>query len=232
MRLARILATSTLALALVAAPLTAQAAPVTAQSTSETVTIMPGDAIVVAFIVTGQRCTATAPARDAHGTRYFLTAGHCAHGKFGQLVGSAVYYHDAIIGHVARASMQFDDYALIALNPNVVIGRNDVPHQADLQQPEVGTRVCTHRAINGIVCGRVLKNNVIVHMDGVFTAGFTAGTHTTIPSAPGNSGSAIYTSQGVVGLLSGGDDSSSVYVPIASVYEDLGDALPGFHIGD
>lgn len=225
MRTAKAMSAAALALTIIAAPVTAHAAPAP-------VTIMPGDTINTNYVVATGTCTAAAPARDANGNRYLLTAGHCVNGKLGELVGQPIYFKRTLIGHVARAQFQIVDYAVIKLLPNVVIGQNDVPHVAYLGQLNPGSKVCFHGTKSGVRCGKISQLNELSFMRGAIVPGFVRGSSATLRSIPGDSGSAVYNTEGVIGILSGGADGVSMYVPIKSVYDRAGAAIPGFHLGN
>lgn len=225
MRTAKAMSAAALALTIVAAPVTAHAVP-------KPITIMPGDTIISDYVVATGTCTAAAPARDAQGNRYLLTAGHCVNGKLGQLIGQPIYFKNKLIGHVWNSQFQIADYAVIKLLPNVIVGKNDVPHVAYLGQVEPGSQVCFHGTKSGVRCGKVTQINQLAFMRGAIVPGFVQGSSAVLRSISGDSGAAVYNPKGVIGILSGGGDGLTMYVPISAIYERAGAAIPGFRIGN
>ena len=225
MRTAKAISAAALALTIIAAPITAHAVPTP-------ITIMPGDTINTDYVVATGMCTAAAPARDPHGNRYLLTAGHCVNGKLGELIGQPIYFKKKLIGHVWNSQFQVADYAVIKLLPNVIIGQNDVPHVAYLGQVDPGSKVCFHGTKSGVRCGKVSQINQLAFMRGAIIPGFVRGSSATLRSISGDSGSAVYNTKGVIGILSGGGDGLTMYVPIKAIYDRAAAAIPGFHIAN
>lgn len=222
---AKAMSAVTLALVLAAAPISAYAAP-------QRITIMPGDAINTDYVVATGTCTAAAPARDSRGNRYLLTAGHCVTGKVGEFFGQPIYYRNKLIGHIADARFMIVDYAAIKLLPNVTIGRNDVPHHAYLGKVNSGSRVCFHGTRSGVRCGTFDYPKEIAFMRGAILPSVVIGSSVNVVSRSGDSGAAVYTSKGIVGVLSGGGEGSMLYTPIQSIYDHVRTAIPGFRIAD
>lgn len=225
MRLSKVVASLGIAGALALSSTAAYAAPAP-------ITIMPGDTINVNYgIVTGV-CTAAAPARDRAGNRYLLTAGHCVYGKAGELINQPIYYKKKNIGHIVNSQFWIADYAVIRLNRNVRVGHNDVPHHASLRPVKTGEKVCFHGTKSGVKCGTVLNPNVTAIMRGSLIPGIVFVSSARLASISGDSGAAVYNDRGVVGVLSGGGDGNTSFVPIKNIYDRVGAVLPGFEIRD
>ena len=184
------------------------------------------------YLVATSTCTAAAPVRDNHGGLYLLTAGHCVNGKLGEIVGQPIYHNQKLIGHVRSAQFEIADYAVIKLQSNVKVGHNDVPHFAYLGQVSPDSQICFHGTKSGVRCGKVNRENEITYMRGAFVPGIVIGTSATLRSISGDSGSAVYTDKGVIGILSGGRDGITTYVPIESIYSRASRTIPGFRITD
>ena len=192
----------------------------------------PGDTIKAKYLVATSTCTAAEPVRDNHGGLYLLTAGHCVNGKLGETVGQPIYHNQKLIGHVRSAQFEIADYAVIKLQSNVKVGHNDVPHFAYLGQVSPDSQICFHGTKSGVRCGKVNRENEITYMRGAFVPGIVIGTSATLRSISGDSGSAVYTDKGVIGILSGGRDGITTYVPIESIYSRASRTIPGFRITD
>lgn len=131
-----------------------------------------------------------------------------------------------------NSQFQIADYAVIKLLPNVIVGQNDVPHVAYLGQVEPGSQVCFHGTKSGVRCGKVTQINQLAFMRGAIVPGFVQGSSAVLRSISGDSGAAVYNPKGVIGILSGGGDGLTMYVPISAIYERAGAAIPGFRIGN
>lgn len=225
MRLSKVVASLGIAGALALSSTAAYAAPAG-------ITIMPGETINVDYGVATGVCTAAAPARDRAGNRYLLTAGHCVHGKIGELINQPIYYKKKNIGYIVSAQFWIADYAVIRLNRNVRVGHNDVPHHAYLRPVKTGERVCFHGTKSGVKCGKVLNPNVTAIMRGSLIPGIVFVSSARLGSISGDSGAAVYNKRGVVGILSGGGDGNTSFVPIKNIYDRVGSLLPGFAIRD
>lgn len=215
-----------------ACALAAIAAPTAAYAVPQNTVIMPGDTIKAKYLVATSTCTAAAPVRDNHGGLYLLTAGHCVNGKLGEIVGQPIYHNQKLIGHVRSAQFEIADYAVIKLQSNVKVGHNDVPHFAYLGQVSPDSQICFHGTKSGVRCGKVNRENEITYMRGAFVPGIVIGTSATLRSISGDSGSAVYTDKGVIGILSGGREGITTYVPIESIYSRASRTIPGFRITD
>ena len=193
---------------------------------------MPGDTINVDFGVATGVCTAAAPARDRAGNRYLLTAGHCVNGKIGELLNQPIYYKKKKIGYIASSQFWIADYAVIRLNRNVRVGKNDVPHRHDLRPVKTGDRACFHGAKSGVKCGKVSNPRVTAIMRGSIVPGIVFVSSARLRSISGDSGAAVYSNRGVVGILSGGGDGNTSFGPIKNIYDRVGSFFPGFEVRD
>lgn len=225
MRIAKTIAALGLAGMVAFAPTAAHAAPAP-------ITVMPGETINIDFGIAMGTCTAAAPARDRAGNRYLLTAGHCVNGKLGEFIGQPILYKKKPIGRIVSSQFWFADYAVIRLNSNVRIGKNNVPHRHDLRNLKMGDKVCFHGTKSGTKCGPIGNPKVTAFMRGSLIPGIVFVSSARMRSIQGDSGAAVFTDRGVVGILSGGGDGNTSFVPIKNIYDRVGSYLPGFVIRD
>ncbi|MFE2052159.1 S1 family peptidase [Streptomyces sp. NPDC059459] len=164
--------------------------------------IQGGDAIYAS----SWRCSLGFNVRASNGTEYFLTAGHCTD-------GAGTWYSNSgrtsVIGSTAGSSFPGNDYGLVRYSGSV--SRPGTANGVDITRaatPSVGTTVIRDGSTTGTHSGRVTALNATVNYGGGDVVGGLI--QTTVCAEPGDSGGALYGSNGTAyGLTSGGSGNCS-----------------------
>ncbi|MFI8950573.1 S1 family peptidase [Streptomyces sp. NPDC053750] len=164
--------------------------------------IQGGDAIYAS----SWRCSLGFNVRSSNGTEYFLTAGHCTD-------GAGTWYSNSgrttVIGSTAGSSFPGNDYGLVRYSGSV--SRPGTANGVDITRaatPSVGTTVIRDGSTTGTHSGRVTALNATVNYGGGDIVGGLI--QTTVCAEPGDSGGALYGSNGTAyGLTSGGSGNCS-----------------------
>ncbi|MFB6550094.1 S1 family peptidase [Streptomyces sp. NPDC056405] len=159
--------------------------------------IQGGDAIYAS----SWRCSLGFNVRSSNGTQYFLTAGHCTD-------GAGTWYSNSgrtsVIGSTAGSSFPGNDYGIVRYSGSV--SRPGTANGVDITRaatPSVGTTVIRDGSTTGTHSGRVTALNATVNYGGGDVVGGLI--QTTVCAEPGDSGGALYGSNGTAyGLTSGG----------------------------
>ncbi|MFF5342672.1 S1 family peptidase [Streptomyces althioticus] len=159
--------------------------------------IQGGDAIYAS----SWRCSLGFNVRSSSGTEYFLTAGHCTDGAGTWYSNSA---RTTAIGTTAGSSFPGNDYGIVRYTGSV--SRPGTANGVDITRaatPSVGTTVIRDGSTTGTHSGRVTALNATVNYGGGdIVSGLI---QTTVCAEPGDSGGALYGSNGTAyGLTSGG----------------------------
>lgn len=211
--------------------LTPTLAEATAAQNVDTVSVAPGDEIRIQLsYFLDNKCTAGVPAVDALGHHYLLSSGHCVDGRLAEVEEGLVYRNKESIGYVYAAETKGVDYLLIRLFDSTRVVSNGVPHTADMRPAEKGRRICFRGAVSGKQCGEVKLPNSISLGWGYALPFYAYGTVSTAQSKRRDSGAAVYSSQGVVGVLSSPHYGQAMYVSLRDIYRVVQDFIPGFHI--
>nr|WP_286169164.1 S1 family peptidase [Actinospica acidiphila] len=164
--------------------------------------IQGGDAIYAS----SWRCSLGFNVRSSSGTEYFLTAGHCTDGAGTWYSNSA---RTTAIGTTAGSSFPGNDYGIVRYTGSV--SRPGTANGVDITRaatPSVGTTVIRDGSTTGTHSGRVTALNATVNYGGGdIVSGLI---QTTVCAEPGDSGGALYGSNGTAyGLTSGGSGNCS-----------------------
>ncbi|MGA5284703.1 S1 family peptidase [Streptomyces griseoincarnatus] len=159
--------------------------------------IQGGDAIYAS----SWRCSLGFNVRSSSGAEYFLTAGHCTDGAGTWYSNSA---RTTAIGTTAGSSFPGNDYGIVRYTGSV--SRPGTANGVDITRaatPSVGTTVIRDGSTTGTHSGRVTALNATVNYGGGdIVSGLI---QTTVCAEPGDSGGALYGSNGTAyGLTSGG----------------------------
>ncbi|MBQ0975056.1 S1 family peptidase [Streptomyces sp. RK31] len=159
--------------------------------------IQGGDAIYAS----SWRCSLGFNVRSSSGAEYFLTAGHCTDGAGTWYSNSA---RTTVIGTTAGSSFPGNDYGIVRYTGSV--SRPGTANGVDITRaatPSVGTTVIRDGSTTGTHSGRVTALNATVNYGGGdIVSGLI---QTTVCAEPGDSGGALYGSNGTAyGLTSGG----------------------------
>lgn len=159
--------------------------------------IQGGDAIYAS----SWRCSLGFNVRSSSGVEYFLTAGHCTDGAGTWYSNSA---RTTAIGTTAGSSFPGNDYGIVRYTGSV--SRPGTANGVDITRaatPSVGTTVIRDGSTTGTHSGRVTALNATVNYGGGdIVSGLI---QTTVCAEPGDSGGALYGSNGTAyGLTSGG----------------------------
>ncbi|MFF8094649.1 S1 family peptidase [Streptomyces sp. NPDC016675] len=164
--------------------------------------IQGGDAIYAS----SWRCSLGFNVRASNGTEYFLTAGHCTDGAGTWYSNSS---RTSVIGSTAGSSFPGNDYGLVRYSGSV--SRPGTANGVDITRaatPSVGTTVIRDGSTTGTHSGRVTALNATVNYGGGDVVGGLI--QTTVCAEPGDSGGALYGSNGTAyGLTSGGSGNCS-----------------------
>ncbi|GGV41877.1 S1 family peptidase [Streptomyces griseoflavus] len=164
--------------------------------------IQGGDAIYAS----SWRCSLGFNVRSSSGVEYFLTAGHCTDGAGTWYSNSA---RTTAIGTTAGSSFPGNDYGIVRYTGSV--SRPGTANGVDITRaatPSVGTTVIRDGSTTGTHSGRVTALNATVNYGGGdIVSGLI---QTTVCAEPGDSGGALYGSNGTAyGLTSGGSGNCS-----------------------
>ncbi|KOG10287.1 MULTISPECIES: S1 family peptidase [Streptomyces] len=160
-------------------------------------TISGGNAVYASW----KRCSVGFNVRNAAGTHYLLTAGHCARGTTNWYTNSA---RSTWIGPVSGYSFPGNDYALVryantALSHPGMVGAVDITRAGNAY---VGQSVTRRGSTTGSRSGKVTALNVTVNYgDGLVVYGLVK---TNICVEPGDSGGPLHSGGTALGLTSGG----------------------------
>lgn len=161
--------------------------------------ISGGDAIYTG----GARCSLGFNVRDAAGTYYFLTAGHCTN------IGStwSATSGGASIGTRTGTSFPGNDYGIVRYTSSIAhpgaVGSQDITSAGT---PAVGSSVTRRGSTTGIHSGTVQQLNSTVR----YAEGSVYGLiRTTVCAEPGDSGGSLYRGTTAFGLTSGGSGNCS-----------------------
>ena len=164
--------------------------------------IAGGDAIYAS----SWRCSLGFNVRSSSGAEYFLTAGHCTDGAGTWYSNSA---RTSAIGSTAGSSFPGNDYGIVRYTGSV--SRPGTANGVDITRaatPSVGTTVIRDGSTTGTHSGRVTALNATVNYGGGDVVGGLI--QTTVCAEPGDSGGALYGSNGTAyGLTSGGSGNCS-----------------------
>ncbi|MEU2895718.1 S1 family peptidase [Streptomyces sp. NPDC001273] len=159
--------------------------------------IQGGDAIYAS----SWRCSLGFNVRSSSGAEYFLTAGHCTDGAGTWYSNSS---RSTAIGTTAGSSFPGNDYGIVRYTGSV--SRPGTANGVDITRaatPSVGTTVIRDGSTTGTHSGRVTALNATVNYGGGDVVGGLI--QTTVCAEPGDSGGALYGSNGTAyGLTSGG----------------------------
>ncbi|GGQ30889.1 serine protease [Streptomyces pseudogriseolus] len=164
--------------------------------------IQGGDAIYAS----SWRCSLGFNVRSSSGVDYFLTAGHCTDGAGTWYSNSA---RTTAIGTTAGSSFPGNDYGIVRYTGSV--SRPGTANGVDITRaatPSVGTTVIRDGSTTGTHSGRVTALNATVNYGGGDVVSGLI--QTTVCAEPGDSGGALYGSNGTAyGLTSGGSGNCS-----------------------
>ncbi|WP_030867026.1 S1 family peptidase [Streptomyces sp. NRRL S-37] len=164
--------------------------------------IQGGDAIYAS----SWRCSLGFNVRSSSGAEYFLTAGHCTDGAGTWYSNSA---RTTAIGSTAGSSFPGNDYGIVRYTGSV--SRPGTANGVDITRaatPSVGTTVIRDGSTTGTHSGRVTALNATVNYGGGDVVSGLI--QTTVCAEPGDSGGALYGSNGTAyGLTSGGSGDCS-----------------------
>lgn len=149
----------------------------------------------------------------------FLSAGHCA-----TLGDSITGYNDEPMGSFATYRFPGADFSLARVNsdwtPRGYLA-NGV-RVAGASQATVGASVCKEGSTSGWTCGRVVSTNQTVR----YAQGTVMGMiETDVHSEPGDSGAPLIAGNQALGLLSGGDTSTTFFYPVGPALAATGARL-------
>ncbi|WP_285505610.1 S1 family peptidase [Actinokineospora sp. NBRC 105648] len=180
----------------------------------------------------GGRCSIGFNARNAAGTRYLITAGHCTE------VVTNVSGTGGSVGPVAGSSFPGNDFGIIRVSSSAVstplVDRyssgSDVTVAGSTPVP-VGGRICRSGSTTGWRCGKVLGVNQTVNYGGGDVV--TGLTRTNACAEPGDSGGSFVSDPGsgdrvqAQGLTSGGSGNCTsggivYFQPIAEALSTYG----------
>ena len=155
--------------------------------------ISGGDAILTSTA----RCSLGFNVRNASGTNFFLTAGHCT--NIGATWRTSA---GALIGSRVATSFPGNDYGVVQYTGTVTaqgtVGSQDITSAGT---PAVGSTVTRRGSTTGIHSGTVQQLNATV----VYPQGTVTGLiRTTVCAEPGDSGGSLYRGTVAFGLTSGG----------------------------
>ncbi|MFI1410437.1 S1 family peptidase [Streptomyces sp. NPDC020707] len=160
--------------------------------------IKGGDAIYAS----SWRCSLGFNVRSSSGVDYFVTAGHCTDGAGTWWSNSG---HTTTLGSTAGSSFPTNDYGLVRYT-NTSVTKSGTAGSVDITSaatPAVGTNVIRTGSTTGTRTGRVTALNATVNYGGGDVV--YGMIQTTVCAEPGDSGGAMYGSNGVAyGLTSGG----------------------------
>ncbi|MGC5564233.1 S1 family peptidase [Streptomyces sp. FR-108] len=160
--------------------------------------IKGGDAIYAS----SWRCSLGFNVRSSSGVDYFVTAGHCTDGAGTWWSNSG---HTTTLGSTAGSSFPTNDYGLVRYT-NTSVTKSGTAGSVDITSaatPAVGTNVIRTGSTTGTRTGRVTALNATVNYGGGDVV--YGMIQTNVCAEPGDSGGAMYGSNGVAyGLTSGG----------------------------
>ncbi|KAA0931439.1 MULTISPECIES: S1 family peptidase [Streptomyces] len=160
--------------------------------------IKGGDAIYAS----SWRCSLGFNVKNSAGADYFVTAGHCTDGAGTWWSNSG---HTTTLGTTAGSSFPTNDYGLVRYT-NTSVAKSGTAGSVDITSaatPAVGTNVIRTGSTTGTRTGRVTALNATVNYGGGDVV--YGMIQTTVCAEPGDSGGAMYGSNGVAyGLTSGG----------------------------
>ncbi|WP_441350750.1 S1 family peptidase [Streptomyces sp. TP-A0874] len=169
----------------------------------------------------GYRCTVGFNVRGGS-EDYFLTAGHCAS------AGNVWYTspdQTTEVGVTAGVTFPSSDHALVRYTNDDVqrtgtVG--DVPITG-VGNPTIGQQVCQRGGVSGVRCGQVTGLNQTVNFgNGQVLTGLIS---TNICSEPGDTGAPLYAGSLALGILIGGGNCSSFYIPLSQILAAYGVTL-------
>jgi streptogrisin D len=174
------------------------AARVETLSAPVTPLISGGDAILTSTA----RCSLGFNVRNASGTNFFLTAGHCT--NIGATWRTSA---GALIGSRVATSFPGNDYGVVQYTGTVTasgtVGSQDITSAGT---PAVGSSVTRRGSTTGIHSGTVQQLNATV----VYPQGTVTGLiRTTVCAEPGDSGGSLFAGTVALGLTSGGSGNCS-----------------------
>ncbi|MEV2194975.1 S1 family peptidase [Streptomyces phaeochromogenes] len=160
--------------------------------------IKGGDAIYAS----SWRCSLGFNVKNSAGADYFVTAGHCTDGAGTWWSNSG---HTTTLGSTAGSSFPTNDYGLVRYT-NTTVAKEGTAGSVNITSaatPAVGTNVIRTGSTTGTRTGRVTALNATVNYGGGdIVYGMI---QTNVCAEPGDSGGAMYGSNGVAyGLTSGG----------------------------
>lgn len=200
-----------------------------------------------------QSCTVSFSLRGASGTPYAVTAGHCGD------IGSKVYAQPKrgevpkqYLGTIRYVSESFydrqtgdhqGDWALIALDKRATHppSTDIVPRYLDVSNVDKGTSLCKFGATTGYTCGKKTSSGVSTRISGDFSNRVMTAKQdaASLCALPGDSGAPVFSTSGIVGVLSSINvnpsvqehgscksnkgDSEIYYVPMRELLDEIED---------
>jgi hypothetical protein len=146
------------------------------------------------------RCSLGFNVKDAAGTHYFLTAGHCGNVERKWWTSAT---HQTYLGATVSSTFPSHDYALVRYPAGFTnypgkVGSQDITHAADAY---VGEHVTRRGSTTGLHTGTVTALNATVRYPEGTVRGLI---QTTVCAEGGDSGGALYDGTAALGLTSGG----------------------------
>jgi streptogrisin D len=151
------------------------------------------------------RCSLGFNVRNAAGTFFFLTAGHCGNIASSWYANST---HTTFLGSTAGSSFPGNDYAIVRYSSTFTshpgtVGSQDITSSGT---PAVGQTVTRRGSTTGIHSGTVTALNATVN----YAEGTVTGLiKTTVCAEGGDSGGPLYSGTRAYGLTSGGSGNCS-----------------------
>ena len=227
--------------------------------------LLPGTEILVVRSregnqVTSESCTIAFSLPTTNGEFVSVTAGHCgSEGREVYSVPTNEYFDSAqklgVISHVSIPDNDGNsgDWAVIKLNMEAhqPITTAQVPLRIDMTERNDGQWICKDGATTGYACGEKTGSDVRVNLGGFGDTGFSEGVDKVVGimdqvelcSLPGDSGSPVYDSRGIIGVLSSSSASEvevsqgfcsesrfSYYSPVEQVLKEIMIKVPGIDI--